>query len=251
MKPSKKRPNSSKAARRIWRAAFGEVPRDERGVSFDVHHRDGNPANNSLDNLEALSVRDHYQRHLGQKDWLAAFCIAQRLDISVEEQKEISARISFALKGRKISPEWKEKISRSLTGRKWTKEQRDKIPKSLKGRKFPKEFGLAISKRMTGRVVSDETRKKLSLSHLGKKHSEETRKKMSISRSGKTRSRDAVEKTIATRRKNGSYAVAATTRKKISETQKGRKKWPHGRSIETIRKIKETLQRKRLIRGEP
>lgn len=42
----------------IWRAAHGAIP-----PGHEVHHRDGNPLNNALENLECLSAAEHARRH--------------------------------------------------------------------------------------------------------------------------------------------------------------------------------------------
>lgn len=43
-----------KLHREVWRVAFGPIPRD-----CHIHHRDGNPSNNMLDNLECLPATEH------------------------------------------------------------------------------------------------------------------------------------------------------------------------------------------------
>lgn len=44
--------------REIWKAAHGPIP-----PGCDIHHRDGNPLNNALDNLECLTEAEHNARH--------------------------------------------------------------------------------------------------------------------------------------------------------------------------------------------
>jgi hypothetical protein len=48
----RKRPRGRKH-RRVWEETFGPIPKDADGISFDVHHKDGNPSNNVIENLEA------------------------------------------------------------------------------------------------------------------------------------------------------------------------------------------------------
>jgi hypothetical protein len=43
-----------KLHRDVWSGAFGAVPR-----GCHIHHRDGNPLNNRLDNLECIPAREH------------------------------------------------------------------------------------------------------------------------------------------------------------------------------------------------
>jgi hypothetical protein len=201
----KKRDLEAKRARRIWRKHNGPIPKDERGISFDIHHRDGNWRNNSPDNLQALSVLDHYRVHFEQGDWAAAWYISKRLQLSLEDYQEIRAKISAALRGRVMSPAWREKISRALTGTKRCPIAAEKTRLSNVGRKHSPEFGKAITQRQLGTKATAEARRNMSLAHLGRKASPETKAKMSASRMGQYRDPEATKKMVATRRANGSY----------------------------------------------
>lgn len=44
--------------RDVWRATYGEIPK-----GFHVHHKDGDPANNDISNLECIAGRDHFALH--------------------------------------------------------------------------------------------------------------------------------------------------------------------------------------------
>lgn len=44
--------------REVWRAAHGDIP-----AGHDVHHRDENPLNNDIGNLECVTVGEHRRRH--------------------------------------------------------------------------------------------------------------------------------------------------------------------------------------------
>jgi len=58
--------------RAIWRFHNGEIPK-----GFHIHHKDGNPLNNEIDNLQCLSPSDHRKSHydfekysgMGKKAW--------------------------------------------------------------------------------------------------------------------------------------------------------------------------------------
>lgn len=195
----------SKRARRIWRKHNGPVPVDENGVTFDIHHRDGDWHNNDPANLQALSVLDHYRVHFVQGDWAAAWYISKRLTLSVDDYEEIRAKISNALKGRVMSPEWRARISKALTGRKTDPDVVEKRRQASIGRKHPPEFGQKITARQLGTKASLEARRNMSLAHLGRKASRETRAKMSASRKGRYRDPESTRKMVATRRANGSY----------------------------------------------
>lgn len=59
------KPNGTHAKRGIkayhhelWKSVHGDIPQ-----GYHVHHRDGNPSNNSIDNLECISDSEHRSRH--------------------------------------------------------------------------------------------------------------------------------------------------------------------------------------------
>jgi hypothetical protein len=195
----------SARTRRIWAQHNGPIPVDENGISFDIHHRDGDWRNNSPDNLQALSVADHYRVHFAQGDWGAAWYIAQRIKLSAEDYEAIREKISAALKGRKMSVEWRKKISAALTGRKSDPAAVEKIRLANTGRKYGPEYGQKITERQLGTKATEEARRNMSAARRGKKASAETRLKMSTARKGQYRDPDATRRMVETRRANGSY----------------------------------------------
>jgi HNH endonuclease/NUMOD3 motif len=195
----------AKRARRIWAKHNGPIPIDESGVTFDIHHRDGDWHNNSPDNLQALSVLDHYRVHFAQGDWAAAWYISKRLMLTPSDYEQIRGKISAALKGRVMSPEWRARISKALSGRKADPAVVQKQRLANTGRKYPPEFGQAITARQIGTKATEEARRNMSLAHRGKKASAETRMKMSATRMGRYRDPDATRRMVETRRANGSY----------------------------------------------
>lgn len=78
--------------RKIWERHHGPIPKDENGVSFQIHHIDGNKNNNNIENLTCLSIEDHYQLHLSQKEYAAARLIAIQMKRSPEEISELSRK---------------------------------------------------------------------------------------------------------------------------------------------------------------
>ena len=117
--------------RKIYKDYFGYIPLDENGIPYDIHHIDGNKENNSIDNLKAVSIKDHYDIHFRQKDWGACKAISMRLNkISPIEKSELSRKIHT---GRKRSNETKKKISESLKGRIQSLEERKKRSKPRPG----------------------------------------------------------------------------------------------------------------------
>jgi hypothetical protein len=67
--------------RRIYKKYYGSIPKDEDGITYDIHHIDGNHANNNIENLRAVSTQEHFEIHLLQKDWSAAALLGTRLGI--------------------------------------------------------------------------------------------------------------------------------------------------------------------------
>jgi hypothetical protein len=78
--------------KRIYVKHFGQIPKDEHGRSYEVHHKDGNHKNNDPSNLIAISIEEHYNIHYANNDWDAARLIALRMNKSPEEISELSRR---------------------------------------------------------------------------------------------------------------------------------------------------------------
>jgi hypothetical protein len=77
--------------RKIYENAFGPIPKDKDGRTFDIHHKDGNRKNNSLDNLIALSIQDHYNIHYQQGDFNACRMIAKKMKLNPALISELTA----------------------------------------------------------------------------------------------------------------------------------------------------------------
>ena len=77
--------------RKIWEEHHQtEIPIDENGKSFEIHHIDGNKNNNSIENLACVQIQKHYDIHYEQGDWGACLRIAQRMNVSKETMKELN-----------------------------------------------------------------------------------------------------------------------------------------------------------------
>lgn len=61
--------------RKIYEQHHGSIP-----DNYDVHHIDGNRSNNSIDNLKAVSIQEHYDIHFEQGDWRACQAILMRFN---------------------------------------------------------------------------------------------------------------------------------------------------------------------------
>lgn len=73
--------------RRIWEAQHGQIPVDEKGRRYEIHHIDGNHENNLIDNLKCLSIEEHYKIHLNQGDLVEAALIAKRMKQIITAKK--------------------------------------------------------------------------------------------------------------------------------------------------------------------
>ena len=79
--------------RKIYENHHGPIPKDSDGRSYHIHHIDGNHHNNSIDNLKAVSIEEHYQIHYSQGDWGACVKLAAIINLSEEERADIAQRV--------------------------------------------------------------------------------------------------------------------------------------------------------------
>lgn len=42
----------------VWKSVYGDIPQNH-----EIHHKDGNPLNNAIDNLQSVSIADHIEIH--------------------------------------------------------------------------------------------------------------------------------------------------------------------------------------------
>jgi K+-sensing histidine kinase KdpD len=158
--------------RKIWEKHFGSIPEDELGRKYEIHHIDGDRKNNDIGNLKCLSIREHYNLHKEQGDWMACYRIRMRLSLTKEEQLELNRKIAESKLG-KVSP--------------------------TKGTKYPKyiceycnrEIGQKINLVKHERsCIKNQNRvhtpnNKMAEKKLGTKHSKETKQKMSQAKKGR------------------------------------------------------------------
>jgi hypothetical protein len=156
--------------RKIWQDHYGPIPVDENGRSYEIHHIDGNKKNNHITNLIALSIKDHFEIHFKQGDYLSAHMIAQRMGKKFSGWKhkdETRKKLSELKKGKKLSEDHKKRLSEFRKGIKLSEETRKKMSESRKGKKV--------------RPFTEESRRNMSEAQKGKKLSEETKRKISES----------------------------------------------------------------------
>ena len=75
--------------RKLYKEFYGEIPKDENGRSFEIHHKDGNSHNNSKENLMALSIQDHFNVHFEQGDFGACIKIATKMKLPAGDLSKI------------------------------------------------------------------------------------------------------------------------------------------------------------------
>jgi hypothetical protein len=78
--------------RSLWKEHYGSIPKDENGISYEIHHIDGNSANNDIMNLKCVSIEEHYDIHFQQKDWGACFIIAKRMKLTKEKISDLASK---------------------------------------------------------------------------------------------------------------------------------------------------------------
>jgi len=143
-------------------------------------------------------------------------------ELSPSKHPLVAQKISKALLGGTLSQETKDKISIAHKGKKlWTDEQKVAIGKRQEGKKRSPETIENMIKANVGKYVrSEETKEKMRLANIGKKLTIETRRKMSETRKGKKQSPETIEKR---RQKLIGKHRTIEARKRMSEAQKGRR----------------------------
>lgn len=75
--------------RKIWEKHYGPIPKDDQGRSYEIHHIDKNRKNNSIENLQCVSIKEHYDIHYNQGDFWACVMIGKRMLLTPEEISNI------------------------------------------------------------------------------------------------------------------------------------------------------------------
>ena len=66
--------------RAIYENHYHKIPKEKDGRSYQIHHIDGNHANNHYTNLMCVSESEHYEIHLAQGDWRACQIMSVRMN---------------------------------------------------------------------------------------------------------------------------------------------------------------------------
>ena len=87
---------------------------------IEIHHIDGDHSNNDAKNLLAVTIEEHLEIHLSQKDWGAVQAIRMRMELTAENRQQIKEMASLTQKellqngnhNWQLSPEERSKVSR-------------------------------------------------------------------------------------------------------------------------------------------
>ena len=79
--------NTYSSYRRIYERHHGPIPKDELGRSYEIHHKDGNHSNNAIDNLQMVTIQEHFDIHYAQGDYTAASMIAKRMHYALTSEQ--------------------------------------------------------------------------------------------------------------------------------------------------------------------
>ena len=167
----------SKPHRRIWHDHYGEIPIDENGISYEIHHINGNRNDNRIENLMCVSIEEHYNIHYKQGDTYACAAILRRMVDNIEKFEGMQKQLPLTgenhpMYGRSHTKESREKISKNhadisgknnpMYGKKHSKESIQKMSESTKG------HGAGIPKSPETRKKMSEAVKLLTCPHCGK-----------------------------------------------------------------------------------
>jgi hypothetical protein len=97
----------------VYKQYYGEIPKDELGRSYDIHHIDGDHTNNDPSNLVALPINEHYNVHKKQCEWGAAWAILKRIKVDPEEVRELARQMN--IENAKNGKHWSQISSKNGT----------------------------------------------------------------------------------------------------------------------------------------
>ena len=93
-----------------------EIPYDSFGQRYEIHHIDGDQSNNSIENLECISIREHFQRHFDKEEYMQAWAVMSRMKKEARSEEEYFSVAKLASNSRDNSklgfsiPEIKQKM---------------------------------------------------------------------------------------------------------------------------------------------
>jgi NUMOD3 motif. len=167
----------NKIHRKIWHEQYGDIPVDEFGITYEIHHINGDHNDNRIENLKCVSIIDHYNIHASQGDWYACTAILQRLKRKLDSidgiiDTTVLKGEMHPMYGKNHSEETKRKISENhhdvsgennpMYGKKHSDESKEKMSNKLKGN------GKGVPKSAETRRKMSESVRLLTCPHCGK-----------------------------------------------------------------------------------
>lgn len=111
-----------KLHRDVWTSAFGEIP-----PKHHIHHKDGNAANNRIDNLECLPASEHLAHETRRRN---------KIELR-NPDGTIAPRVHFSEEARKKAADW----HKSEEGRLWHKRNAERTKNWQKWTRVAKPCG--------------------------------------------------------------------------------------------------------------
>jgi hypothetical protein len=107
--------------RKVWELHNGPIPKDTNGRSYEIHHLDLDRTNNSIENLQCVSLQEHYEIHLKRGDYASAAFLKQKMGTPLSGWKHSEATkkkiaLGRGMTGKKHSAETKRKMSETRLG---------------------------------------------------------------------------------------------------------------------------------------
>lgn len=117
---------SLKQHQRVWVKHHGAIPRDEAGRSYEIHHRNGDHDDNRIENLQCVTIAEHFQIHFDQGDLCAAAAVLTRMGADPDKLKalnsaagKIAGKNSFLAKSGWHDPDVKRRGGENTSGLRW------------------------------------------------------------------------------------------------------------------------------------
>ena len=106
--------------RKVWKEHNGPIPRDDNGVSYEIHHVDCDPSNNDISNLICIPIEEHFHTHYDRGEFFACALISKRMETTPEQRNRISQAIAASNRARRNpmeNPVHRAAVSSALKGK--------------------------------------------------------------------------------------------------------------------------------------